>query len=1583
MEDLIFSENIPTAVVKEKKVVKPAKAPLGSSSEHNIKSVAANGKTIEEVYQKKSQLEHILLRPDTYVGSVEKITAPLWVRSAAGGLEYRNISYVPGLYKIFDEILVNACDNKQRDASMNMLKVDIDGPGNCIRVWNNGDGVPVEMHAEENVYVPELIFGHLLTSSNYDDTMKKTTGGRNGYGAKLTNIFSKEFVVETADGSRQRKYKQVFRDNMSYKSVPEITKTKAASDNWTCISFKPDLAKFGMTSLEADTVALMQKRVMDAAGCLGKGVKVFLDGQQVPIKSFSEYVELFLKSTDKSATAPEGTVTPPLPRIYERVNDRWEVAISMSDGQFQQVSFVNSINTVKGGTHVAHVTDQVVSKLVAHINKKHKAAGVKPFLVKNHLWVFVNALVENPAFDSQSKETLTTKASAFGSSCELSEEFIKKVLKCGVVESVVSWATFKQSKELKKTDGTKRGRLTGIPKLDDANHAGGRNSKDCTLILTEGDSAKALAVSGLSVVGRDHYGVFPLRGKLLNVREASHKQIMDNAEISAIKQILGLQQGKEYEDTKSLRYGHLMIMTDQDHDGSHIKGLLINFIHSFWPSLLKVPGFLVEFITPIVKATKGAQCLTFYTMPEYEHWKESLGGSSKGWQVKYYKGLGTSTAREAKEYFADLMRHRKEFQWEGEEDGESIQLAFSKKKVDERKKWLSNCKPDTFLDHTAEHISYSEFVNKELILFSMADLARSIPSLVDGLKPGQRKILFACFKRKLKADVKVAQLAGYVSEHAAYHHGEASLMSTIVGLAQDFVGSNNLNLLVPSGQFGTRLQGGKDAASPRYIFTRLSPVTRALFHEADDNLLKYNVEDGQKIEPKWYAPIIPLVLVNGAEGIGTGWSTFVPNYNPRDIVANMKRLLAGEEMEPMTPWYRGFEGTIELSGKGFQVSGTIRQVDACTVEIEELPIRKWTQDYKEFLEEMTAPSEKGGVAPIKDYKEYHTDTKVHFVITMSEEGMKEALEVGLEKKFKITSNFSLNNMTLFNADNLITKYNTPEDIIREFYDMRLPLYEARKADQVAHIEANLVRLNNKARFVLMVVKGELVISNRKKADLLADLAARGFAPLTGPAKAGASKAAASPEETTEEDSEEGEEGAAGPVTAVAAKKGGGYDYLLSMPLWSLTLEKVQELCRERDELEKELVALQATVPSTLWEQDLNALLEGLAALEEEEKAAAKKVVAKKGGRAKPKKKAGSDDDDDYSSDEEFVPTKKAAAKKPVPAKRPATAVPATVATAQVAAALAAPAPAAAKPAVAASKAKATKAAKPATAPVAAPAEDPAVHLLDDDSGGEQLSLMERMSAKLKQRAASAPVPAPVASGAPPVTAPAHAAAASKAAAAKAPARRAAASKAAKAKVVDSDEDSDASATSDASFEMVDSSEEDDSDYGAAPKKAAPKKAAAPKASKKASPPAKAKAPAKAAAPAPRKRLQKAKTAEEVMVVEEDAPSMPGLADTSPVLAQPDKKVRRMRPSPFHKSSGKATGAVPKMKLSAMADLEDSDEEDEDIVVKAAAPAPAPARAARATRAPAKMANYCEISSDDDEEESDAGEDDSEYNDDSD
>jgi DNA topoisomerase-2 len=1177
-------------------------------SENANPNILRRGKTIEQIYQKKTPLEHILLRPDTYVGSTEAQYQDMYVFEQ-GHMVWRKIEFVPALYKIFDEILVNAADNLKRDPTMNLIDVHIDKAAGCISVMNNGKGVPVQIHKEHQCYVPEMIFGQLLTSDNYDDNEKKVTGGRNGYGAKLTNVFSTKFIIETADRSCKKKFEQVFEKNMTVKGKPKITE-HLSKEEFTKVTFWPDFSRFGMRGLDHDIVALMTKRVYDIAGATDKKCRVCLNGQQLPIKCFEDYVGFHCKDHD-------------FPVAYERCNDRWEIAVSLSeDGAFTQCSFVNSICTIKGGTHVTHVTDQLVEAISKVVKGKNRGGiEIKPAHIKNHLWVFVNSLIENPAFDSQTKETLTSKQSKFGSSCDISDALMKKVLKSGIVETILEWAKQKQKVDIAKhlRGGTKNTtRVLGIPKLEDANDAGTKSGHECTLILTEGDSAKSLAVAGLSIVGRDKYGVFPLKGKLLNVRDAAFKQVTQNQEIQNLLKIMGLDLKTEYNNTKQLRYGSLMLMTDQDPDGSHIKGLLINLVHHWWPSLFQMDGFLKEFVTPIVKVWKDGKKdgerreeRSFFTLNEFHTWQNRTQGG-KGWKFKYYKGLGTSTAKEAKEYFRDIESHELSFRWASDRDGEAIDLAFNKKRADDRKEWINAYVEGTFVDHSKPTVGYQDFIYKELVQYAKYDVSRSIPCLVDGFKPSQRKVLFAAFKKKLKNDIKVAQFVGYISEHAAYHHGEASLENTIVNLAQNFVGSNNTNLFVPSGQFGTRLQGGKDHAASRYIFTRLSPVTRLLFHIDDDAVLNYLEEEGQSIEPSWYCPILPTVLVNGADGIGVGWSTFIPNYNPRDLIRNIRKLLRGEKMEEMLPWYKGYTGSIEPNVKEegkFEVNGVITKKDHKTLEITEIPVRKWTQDYKEFLETLMPAdkkAEEGGNHVIEDFREYHTENTVHFELNLTPEKMREAEQVGLEKTFKMKASVSGQNMMLFDAEGKIAKYESALDILTEFCKIRRGMYVKRKDYLVSKLTREKEILSNKARFILMVVNEELELRKKKKDVLLKELVKLKFTPMSELNAIMKGKDLRKDSSSTKEDAAEEvqEEADGGNVSAEKSD----YDYLLGMNLWSLTFEKVEEIRKQLKAKEEELKVMQKTTIEQFWDNDLvafSAKLDELDAQDEADAAAAR------------------------------------------------------------------------------------------------------------------------------------------------------------------------------------------------------------------------------------------------------------------------------------------------------------------------------------------------------------------------------------------
>ena len=685
---------------------------LKSSTRKFSNSTVEIDQSIEKLYEKKTPIDHVLLRPDTYVGSIQQQTSTMWIYdSKTNKMEEKSVQYIPALIKIFDEILVNAADNKQRSKSMNEIKVTINPKNNQIIIQNNGKGIPILHHKEHNCYIPELVLGNLLTGSNFNDSVAKITGGRNGYGAKLTNIFSTTFEVEIVNKSRKLKYYQKWNNNMGVRNDPIIEKLSDSPPDYTKVTFYPDLSKFGLKSLnDIDTLDVMFSRVRDLAGCLD-GVDVYLNDQKLP-GGFNEFINSFPQpqienknnSEESDSESPEEEEqqgeTNKNCFVSMKINDRWKIGVGVSNShKFQQVSFVNGINTYRGGTHVNYITDQITAAIASKLSKQDKnISSTLSNHVKQHLFVFVNALIENPAFSSQTKETLTTRTSDFGSECNIPPRFINSIMKdTEISNKVLQWVKLKQTSELNKgKKGKTIKKQLQIPKLDDANWAGGKRSDECTLILTEGDSAKALAIAGLSILGRDKYGVFPLKGKLLNVRDASHSQLVKNQEISSLVEILGLNYNSKYESSDKkhwkTRYGNIMLMTDQDHDGSHIKGLIINFIHHFWPNLLK-NNFFYQFITPIMKVSNQSKSYSFFTIPEYKKWKDNLIKKSqnqdvlKKWNIKYYKGLGTNTSAEAKEYFKNLPKHKRLLSYD-ELTNNSIELAFSKSKSEDRKKWI-------------------------------------------------------------------------------------------------------------------------------------------------------------------------------------------------------------------------------------------------------------------------------------------------------------------------------------------------------------------------------------------------------------------------------------------------------------------------------------------------------------------------------------------------------------------------------------------------------------------------------------------------------------------------------------------------------------------------------------------------------------------------------------------------------------------------------------------------------------------------------------------------------------------------------
>ena len=1132
-------------------------------------------KDVSLKYQKMSHTEHVLAKPDSYIGSIELEETEQYILNDTDSsnikIDKKTFQFCPGFYKCFDELIVNAFDHWKRQQMYNKTEDNIRVVENIkviiedqqVTVMNDGDGIDIEKIPKHDKYPVELIFGTLLTSTNYDDTEKREWGGRNGYGAKLANIFSLEMTVETVDANRKLKYVQTFKNNMKDKTKPNIT--KCSKSPYTKITWKPDFKRFNMTHIDTDHMNLLKKRVYDIGACTDQFVSVYLNKKKISNKKFVKYTSLYLGKR---------------PYVIQEEDGWTVVATYNNDEVFNQVSFVNGINTVRGGKHVDFVVNQIKDKMVDMIQKKHKKK-VKGAYVKNQLMVFINATVVNPIFDGQTKETLKTNKQKFGHTITIKKEFIQKLYKTEITERILQQTAYKDNKDLEKTDGKKKTRIN-VPKLCDANLAGTKKSKDCTLILTEGDSAKTMAIAGLSVVGRDTYGVFPLKGKILNVREASINDISNNKEITSIKKILGLQSNVEYtfeslQKEWPLRYGRILIMTDQDHDGSHIKGLVINLFDHLWPQLLD-NKFMCSMLTPIIKASKGKISKSFYTIQDYEKWKKIRNNHK--WKIKYYKGLGTSTTKEAKEYFKELKIvyytrentevvsniNNAEFLIQKKKNLEScrIDLAFNKKRANDRKEWLYKYDRNIILDSAQEDVTFNEFIDKELIHFSNASNDRSIPDIRDGFKPSIRKIMYSCFKRNLTSELKVAQLAGYVSENSAYHHGEKSLEGAIVGLAHDFVGSNNLNLLLPVGQFGSRLHGGKDCAQSRYIFTQLSKLTRKMFNPSDDHIYTYLDDDGYKIEPESYCPILPMVLINGSEGIGTGFSSKIPKYNPNDLAKYIKNKLNGvlkEDNVDMHPWYKGFKGIVhKIDARTYITKAVYHFVNNSTVHITELPVGMWTEKYIETLDKLSSVKKN---KILKHYTDHSTESDVSIHLEFDRYALSELLSkpdgiemTALEKYLKLTKTISISNMWLFNKDRRIVKYTSIKDIIEEWFGYRHQMYVKRKDYLIQKLEKELNIIFYKVKFIKEFIDNTIEIRNKSKQSIIDMLIGKEYPKL----------------HINIDDTDE---------------KTKSYDYLLKMNLYTLSKEEVESLTNKRDMKQIELDTLKETTIKKMWIKEVD------------------------------------------------------------------------------------------------------------------------------------------------------------------------------------------------------------------------------------------------------------------------------------------------------------------------------------------------------------------------------------------------------------
>lgn len=1092
-------------------------------------------------YEWLSAREAVLRRPDAYVGSVEPSEEEVRLYREDGSSETVRYAMSPILMKICDEVLVNAIDCTARDPLVRNICAFLESDGAVI-VENDGIGIPIEIFENTDRLIPSVIFSELHAGSNFKDSEIRLTGGRNGVGVSCTNVWSTLFEVEVKDG--KRRFFQRFRDNLCIAEEPEVTDLRSKT-GLVRVRFVPDYARLGIDLTESHPLIhkLLYMRCVEASVCTRAGVVVSFQGAKLNRKAAA-----FLQALCGAESVGSEEFG-----AEEETGAGCILTFGLRKEGLDFYGFVNGVRC-DGGTLTAHVRDRLLRAITDMVRKKHSLT-VHPQTVRECLCVVCVARVVNPAFTSQAKTVLSTGVRRFGFQVDVPQRMLTKLSKLGIIDAIVAKENEKElNASLKKTVVPKT-REVMIEKYDAALDSR-RDPDSCTLILTEGDSAKAFVVAGLSAIGRGKHGVFPLRGVPLNVTGMGVAKMLENKEIANIFRILNV---GPHSDGKGLRYGKIAICSDQDSDGSHICGLLINFIVTCLPDVLvKRPSFIQRIVTPLIRATRkrGQEEKLFFSMQQYFAWE--LDNDVALWNIKYYKGLGTSTSKEARQLFKTLPSHSINFS-EDASAKDTLLKFYDEARVSERKQLLTDDYDDSVsLDYGERECSITSFMLREHVHFSYYSVFRALPSAIDGLTPSRRKALFFFLSSRASGETKVAQAASAVAHKTLYLHGENSLVETIVSLAQDYVGTNNVALLQPLGQFGSRNDKPSVHSAARYIFTKLDPIAIALFPPADGPVLEYRTEEGQQVEPVNYVPVVPTLLINGAQGIGTGFSTSVPCYSlPALCEAARRYIRGGEPIEELPPYYHGFRGELEVSSRGVLTKGEVRKTGPRSWTITELPVGRWTEL---FLNEVKAVAE--GTKSCKDFSivsvvNNSTEFRVEVDIVLGEDD--ENVEAAtLIKGLRLQSSISTTHMYAFDATYKLRRYADAKEIFEEHARARMCLYERRRCFELDAMKTRLELLDAKVRFIQLIISGELQLQGLPREALVEAVVEKGL-----------------PAIPTRSDTQ-------------------GFEYLFSINVGAFTKEKIEALESESTEVRSEREKLLNSTAADLWLSELGALEEAYA-----------------------------------------------------------------------------------------------------------------------------------------------------------------------------------------------------------------------------------------------------------------------------------------------------------------------------------------------------------------------------------------------------
>jgi DNA topoisomerase-2 len=1157
-------------------------------------------------YSGLSDISHVYEIPDTYIGGAKKFDHKDWVLTENKLVE-KNIDIPEGVQRVFLEILSNAGDNcdASRRAGVEPGRIEVQADDKKIIIKNYGLHIPVNKITLENdkgnskvkpyqegdvnwSWLPAFIFGSFRSSNNYDKGVKRMGCGRNGFGAKITNIFSKKFIVTVEDPDNKRRFEGIWRDNMfkdSPGTKPDITVTddKDIKRGSVKVEWLLDFERFGMEKYKQEDLELFARYTADFS--FACKIKTVFNETEFDFRNIINYASLTWSPEylEKNITKYSWGNNPPEDiinlgqkaqekKILEAKNPdhipELEVLILDTPDKGKILSYVNGLLTKDGGVHVDAVLDPVCKYISNIVNggkkkgKKNNTISINAKHIKSHLSFIINARVADPEYNSQSKTSLTAPKL----NLVLTGQNLKKIQDWDVLNRLYAEMEAIAFKSASNTDGKKRKHVV-MDKGEDANLAGTKESLKCKLYLVEGNSAANYPMKRICMIegGKDYNGYMPLKGKFLNVTRARPSQYADNAVIATIKQIIGLREEVDYNlehNLQQLRYGFIILTVDADDDGSHILAHVLNFFREKFPQILQrnMIGYLR---TPLVKILKSGKIVhRFFTVGKFEKWKKETypKGLPKTFTARYYKGLGTSNDDDIKDdidYAPTLVC------FYDSECENNFDLAFHKDNTHRRKDWIEKWRDATQYDDIIsvdiadiigkeKHFEkynkkllqaqdISQFLNRELISYSVASLFRAIPSQYDMLKESQRKALWAAleyfhYDPKRGKSIKVGRFSNKAADMTQYHHGEKSLIDTFIKMAQDFIGSNNMGYFKKDGQFGTRADGGENAADARYSETHLAWWLPFVYYRESIDLVEKRIVDDEETEPYWLPGVIPMGIVNGTNGIATAFSTTTPCHNPLDVIDWYRNKCKGQEPKPIVPWYNGFTGKLKIVNRDpsknelqdellpadidserpltspkrwkdvedqeiekldqenlalldhirdskltlrtygkYSIEG-FHKNDGPIVKITELPIGTWIHRYRKWLELLV--QQKGENRPIFDFKDNSTTEEAKFEIHWNSR-----YKPPNEANLKLIRSIGISNITLIDHHGFPIRFNNIQDVMERYYILMLEHYEKIRLNRIKIEEEKERDLSFRMKFIIHVLKGDIKIIKIKEEEV--------------------------------------------------------------------------------------------------------------------------------------------------------------------------------------------------------------------------------------------------------------------------------------------------------------------------------------------------------------------------------------------------------------------------------------------------------------------------------------------------------------------